>query len=306
MNHGPISFSIVIPAYNAARFIEKTLDSVRGQTYRDYQVLITNDGSTDTTEQVIAAYAARHPSFPLELSNQENKGIGGARNNGLFRAQGDFIAFLDADDYWHPEKLAKMADFLTVNPQVDVAYHDETEVRGDGTRHPLTYGDVREPAYEDLLFRGNRLSTSATVVRRELAQEVGGFSERMEFNSAEDYDFWLRLARCGARFAHVPEVLGEYHRVEGSVTQKIDYHHRNIFNVVVHHLDLLRADGNHPERFIERMFRRKKAEHLATLARVYAGAGEKRLALKVHGEAVLVDPLCWKVYLKFLRTLLTC
>lgn len=299
-------FSVVIPVYNSASFIDKALDSVRSQSCQDYEVLITNDGSTDDTEQVLREYARRYPEFPLKLATQKNKGIGGARNNGLFRATGRFIAFLDADDLWSSEKLATMASFLESHPEVDVAYHDEIEVRKGGVRHPLRYREVREPAYEDLLFRGNSLSTSATVVRRELAQRVGGFSESMEFNSAEDYEFWLRLANSRARFAHVPEILGEYHRVEGSVTQKIEYHHRNIFNVVAQHLELLRARGNYSKSFMDRMCRRKKAEHLATLARAYAGAGDKTLALKTHAEALRTDPLCLKSYTKILRTLLSC
>lgn len=300
-----VLFSVVIPAYNSEPFIHKALDSVRAQTFSDYEVVITNDGSTDGTVQAIETYAGRYPDFPVRLESQTNKGIGGARNNCIFRATGLFIAFLDADDHWHPEKLEKMAHFLARNPQVDVAYHDEIEVRGDGTRHPLSYDEVREPAYQDLLFRGNRLSTSATVVRRELARKIDGFSENLDFNSAEDYEFWLRLARAGARFAHVPEVLGEYHRVEGSITQKVEYHHRNIFNVVTHHLGLLRDDGTCSDKFLDRMGRRKKAEHLATLGRALAGAGAKGQALRTHWEAMRVDPLCWKNYTKLVRTLLS-
>lgn len=302
----PVFFSIVIPVYNSASFIAKTLDSVREQTFTDYEVLVTNDGSQDDTERMVADYVSLHPDFPLRLASQQNKGIGGARNNGVFRSTGQFIAFLDADDRWYSGKLERMALFLSTHPRIDVAYHDEIEVRRDGTRNTLAYDDVRNPAYEDLLFRGNRLSTSATAVRRELAQRIGGFSENLEFNSAEDYEFWLRLASSGACFAHVPEVLGEYHRVDGSVTQKIEYHNRNIFNVVEHHLELLNSDGKYPQRFIDSLYRRKKAEHLATLGRAYAVAGNKKLAFKAHWQAVQMDPLCWKGYTKFLRTLLKC
>lgn len=303
---GGMTFSVVIPAYNSAPFIETTLDSIRAQTWRDYEVVLTNDGSTDDTEEVIRRYAQRHPDFPLDMATQKNKGIGGARNNGVFRATAAYIAFLDADDRWHPTKLEQMAGFLALHPEVDVAWHDEIEVRGDGSRHALAYGEVRDPAYEDLLFKGNRLSTSATVVRTSMAQEVQGFSEDPAFNSAEDYEFWLRLARHGARFAHVPEVLGEYHRVEGSVTQKIEYHHRNIFNVVRHHLELVRADGTHPARFMDSLLKRKEAEHLATLARAYALSGARGLALKAHLRAMSVDPMCVKNYVKLARTLFQC
>lgn len=303
MSNNIVQYSIVIPAYNAGAFIAKTLDSVREQTLTDYEVLLTNDGSKDETEQVLADYVIRFPDFPLRLASQENRGIGGARNNGLFRASGEFIAFLDADDRWYPEKLERMAQFFSANPLVDVAYHDEIEIQRDGSRNPLVYGDVREAAYEDLLFHGNRLSTSATVVRRELAQRVGGFSDNLAYNGSEDYEFWLRLAKTGARFAHLTEVLGEYHRVEGSVTQKIGYHHRNIMNVLEHHFALLRNDGTHTAPFIDRMLRRKKAENLASMGRTFAGVGDIPEALRCLWQGCLIDPFCVMIYTKLLRTL---
>jgi len=155
MRSNDIQFSIVIPSYNSGAFIAKTLDSVRLQTYTNYEVLVTNDGSSDNTLDVVTEYAIRYPEFPLKLETQENKGIGGARNNSLFRAVGQFIAFLDADDCWLSQKLETISLFLSENPQIDVAYHDEIEIKGDGTSRTLLYSDVRLPAFDDLLIKGN-------------------------------------------------------------------------------------------------------------------------------------------------------
>lgn len=302
MTDTTVRFSVVIPAYNAGLFIDKTLDSVRKQTFTDYEVLVTDDGSTDNTAQVLKEYQQQYQGFPLKLATQENKGIGGARNNGLLRAKGEYIAFLDADDGWCPEKLERMADYLYCHDQVDVAYHDEIEIRRDGSQHLLSYSEVPTPVYEHLLFKGNRLSTSATVVRRELAQRVGGFSESKEFNSAEDYEFWLRLAWAGARFGHVAAVLGQYNRVEGSITQKNHYHYKNIGNVIKHHFELLRKAGNYAA--IDTIEKRRMAEHLATYARSLSQSGDRQDALRKHLQSIKTDPGSWKCYVKYLMTLL--
>jgi glycosyltransferase involved in cell wall biosynthesis len=296
-------FSIVIPSYNSSHLISETLDSVRRQTFRDYEVLVTNDGSTDNTEAVLEEYGRMWPDFPLKVIAQTNKGIGGARNSGVFRAIGDFIAFLDADDHWYPEKLQRVKEIIDTNYGIDIVCHDEMEVRGDGKRVRSRYGSVRNPAYEFLLFKTNSLSTSATVVKRLLAIDAGGFSEDPTFNSAEDYEFWLRLAKIGAKFEYLPEVLGEYRRVEGSITQQNEYHLRNIFNVVEHHLDQLRSEDKYLPKTIDRIHMRKKAEHLASLARVYAKTGNRWLALRTHCQAISIYPFSLKCIIKGMLTI---
>lgn len=296
-------FSIVIPAYNAAPFIAGTLDSVREQRFTDYEVLVTDDGSQDDTGQVVADYAARHPGFPLRLASQENRGIGGARNNGVFRATGEYIAFLDADDRWYPEKLSRVDRLLRSKPVMDVVYHDEVEIAADGKRQMLRNRTLRGNCFEKLLFRGNCLSTSATCVRRELAQRIGGFSENPDFNSAEDYEFWLRLAKAGARFAHLGEVLGEYHRVEGCITSRIEYNTGNIFNVIAHHVGLLAAEGTYPEEQLRKVLERRKAQNVYVLGRLLQKNGDCRAAREKFLQTASLRPFWWKTYAALILTL---
>ncbi|WP_224963352.1 glycosyltransferase family 2 protein [Geomonas subterranea] len=299
-----IKFSVVIPAYNAAPFIEKALDSVRNQSYPAFEVLITDDGSKDDTGEVVRRYAEKHPSFPVRYARQENKGIGGARNNGLFRAAGDFIAFLDADDLWYPAKLEKIAQFALQNRTLDVIYHDEVETSSDGSKRILHYHALRDPVFEHLLFVGNQLSTSATSVRRELAQSISGFSESPEFNSAEDYEFWLRLAKAGARFGHLSEVLGEYLRVEGCVTSRIEYHHGNVFNVVSHHLDQLSQEKAYPDSLLRRVYKARRGQNRFILGMEYCKLGEFKRAWNNYLEALALRPFWWKTYAALLQLLL--
>ena len=98
--HSPL-FSVVIPAYNASRFIRYTLDSVRNQTFDDFEIVVVNDGSKDDTLEIIKAYFVDFPGLNYKIIDQVNRGIGGARNSGIKKACGKFVAFLDADDSWY-------------------------------------------------------------------------------------------------------------------------------------------------------------------------------------------------------------
>lgn len=300
----PIKFSVVIPAYNAAKFIERALDSVRRQTYDNYEVFVINDGSKDNTEDVIKQYISSYPVFTIKYFNQENMGTGGARNNGLYHANGDYVAFLDADDCWYSEKLEKVKKKLIEHPEIDVLCHNEIEIRNDGKKRSLNYGRVKENAYEDLLFNGNKLSTSATVVRCKLALSIDGFSENLDFNSAEDYDFWLRLAKVGAKFGHLPEFLGEYHRVNGSLTSNIEYNSYNHLNVIKYHLDLLYQEGKYSSNYLRRIHNKCKAIVLFASGRELYFKRNFNQACIYYLNALKYRPIWWKPYAGLLQTFL--
>jgi glycosyltransferase involved in cell wall biosynthesis len=301
MGNRNIKFSVVIPAYNAAAFIADTLDSVRQQSYPPFEVLVTNDGSTDDTAAVIASYAARYPEFSLQLASQPNKGIGGARNNGILRASGDFIAFLDADDRWYPDKLEQMARFFGAHPEADVVCHYEQEIAGDGVRRNLTYASISGDPYDCLLFEGNRLSPSATVVRLTTVRAIEGFSERLDFNSAEDYEFWLRLARLGASFAHCPLVLGEYHRVVGCVTSRILYHHANVSNVIKYHFDIMERDGRYPKSILHNKRNIRLTQNIFSVGRAFYLSGDLLTARIYYCKSLMRRPFWWKSYAGLLQ-----
>ncbi len=297
-----IKFSIIIPAYNAAKFIERALDSVRKQSYGNYEVFVINDGSVDDTEQIIGQYKDKYPKFSINYFSQESKGAGGARNKGIYNANGDYIAFLDADDCWYSEKLEKVSNFLIEHPAIDVLCHDEIEIRDDGKKRLLNYGRVKENAYEDLLFNGNKLSTSATVVRRGLAQGIGGFSDN--FKNAEDYDFWLRLAKAGAKFAHLSEFLGEYYRVDGSLTSNIEDNSHNYLNVTKYHLDLLDREGKYSDSFLQNKYHKRKAMILFAAGREFYFKRNYGKAYYNYLNALKYRPYWWKPYAGLLQTFL--
>ena len=226
--------SVVIPAYNAAAFIAQTLDSVRTQTFTEHETIVVDDGSTDRTSDVVEEYFTRH-GVRGRVVRQENRGIAAARNAGMREATGTYVALLDHDDLWYPEKLdAVMAEFED-HPGADLVCHNENITR-DGrivrvSRRRLQRGN----AYEALLFGGNMLSPSATTLRREAALALGGFDERMEYLTVEDYDFWMRFSR-ERQIRFLDRVLGEYVLVERAASRRIVFHHDALERMLRDHL----------------------------------------------------------------------
>jgi glycosyltransferase involved in cell wall biosynthesis len=217
--HDPF-FSIVIPCYNGAKTLPAALDSVCSQTCKNFEVIVVNDGSTDLSRQIIESYKNR---LPLKILNQNNAGLGAARNAGILHSTGEFISFLDADDIWFDKKLECCKKLiLELNGNVDVVCHAE-EMRRDGVSlGVLKHGPYT--SYYDLLFKGNSLSPSATSVRRNILNEVGLFSLDALGHGAEDWDLWLKLAKRNARISYIKEVLGIYMLYGFNMSESPEFH----------------------------------------------------------------------------------
>ena len=204
-----VYFSVIIPAYNAGPFIVQTLDSVVNQTYSNFEIVITNDGSTDNTEEIILQYIDAHPSLQIYLFSQINKGLGNARNNGIFRARGKYLAFLDADDSWLPEKLLSVHKMLSEDENIELICHNEFMISASNRMIKKNYyGPYNE--FHDLLFNGNCLSPSAVTVKREVFDKVGVFNEDRNLHGIDDYDMWLRMSIKGVKYCYIDDFLGNY------------------------------------------------------------------------------------------------
>lgn len=200
-------FSVVIPAYNCVHFIGDALQSVLRQTWRDFEIIVIDDGSNDGTGDVVAAFTDER----VFCYRQERSGRPAcARNAGIRRARGEYIAFLDADDIWYPQKLERILKIFSADPDIGLVCNDERVTRDGYTVREKRYGPAAKDMVRQLLLQGNALSTSATVVRREWLEQVGGFCERNDYYCVEDYDLWIRLAAAGCRFYFLHEILGEY------------------------------------------------------------------------------------------------
>lgn len=228
-NTNPPFISVIMPTYNHARFIGEAIESVLNQTYSNLELIIIDNYSEDNTEQKVKSFADKRIKY-FKFSNHGI--IAASRNIGIKDSKGKYIAFLDADDKWSNEKLARVNNYIEKDTDVDLICHNEYLVRDGRVISKLIYGPFRN--YADLLFRRNCISTSATVVRRIKLFEAGLFSENMDFNGVEDYELWLRLSKiCKIEYLH--EVLGECTIHSNSITSNIVNHAKNALNVVNFH-----------------------------------------------------------------------
>jgi GT2 family glycosyltransferase len=201
--------SVVIPVFNGAATIARTLDSVLRQTLEDFELLVIDDGSTDDTARIVSAVTDPR----VRLLSFENRGLAASRNRGVRHGRGEFVAFIDADDLWAPDKLARQVEAMRRDPAVAVVYSwsdciDERDEFLDSGTRIFAAGRV----YEKLLAGNFMANGSTALVRTSAFASAGLFDEQLA--AAEDWDMWLRLA-WQFPFACVPEVHVWY-RVHGS------------------------------------------------------------------------------------------
>jgi len=203
--------SVVIPAYNSSSFLVEAIDSALDQTYPVCEIIVVDDGSTDNTTHVLREYIQQGK---IVYVHKKNGGPAAARNLGIARSKGEFIALLDADDIWLPEKLKRQMR-LFQNEHIALVYSD-MEFFGAATKYKSCFeagnpfrGDVAK-----MLINGNFIPTSSVVIRKSVFVEVGGFNEDTHFFAVEDYHLWLRVAaRYGFDFSD--SILVRY-RVHGA------------------------------------------------------------------------------------------
>jgi glycosyltransferase involved in cell wall biosynthesis len=198
------TISVIIPAYNYARYLSEAIDSVFAQTYPALEVIVVDDGSTDDTPAVLAAYGDR-----IRAIRQQNQGVSAARNTGIAAARGEYVAFLDADDLWQPAKLeAQMARF-DADPNFGLVYCGAESFDAEGqTLHVLRDGIEGRVAINMLRHEPVIAAPGSNIIApRRVAEEIGGFDTRMI--GSEDWDFSYRVAsRYAIGFAG--EVLVRY------------------------------------------------------------------------------------------------
>jgi glycosyltransferase involved in cell wall biosynthesis len=180
--------SVVIPSYNSASSVREAIQSVLDQAYTDLEIIVVDDGSTDNTECMVRSFGDR-----VSYLKQENKGASSARNSGIQKSQGSYVAFLDSDDLWLPGKLAEQIPLLEHDPEVGLVYSDWTVVSDQGVLEPSYLSNLPTASgyvFNELVQSGFIL-TSGTIVRRSCFDDVGDFDETLSI--AQDYDLWLRI-----------------------------------------------------------------------------------------------------------------
>lgn len=187
-----LEVSVVIPAYNAMRYLPQTVESILQQTFDDFEVIIINDGSTDDIETWFQA-SVNDPRF--KLISQKNQGTAGARNTGIEHSQGTFIAFLDADDLWHPRKLEEQVRMLRAHPEVGLAYTWLQYADESGTLNGrIVKSSFQGNVWEQLTAFNFVGCGSNAMIRRTCIEIVGNFDQTLD-SYVEDWDMWLRVAK---------------------------------------------------------------------------------------------------------------
>lgn len=203
--------SVVIPTHNRAELLDTALRSVFSQTYRDFEVIVVDDGSIDHTYDVVARYGDR-----VRYIYQESQGPSRARNAGILASSGSYVAFLDDDDIWYPRKLELQATVLEERLDVDVVYGAAYLVRGTARRFLFAEAPDSEVLLERLIASTWTIPAGASVVMVRMAalQRSGLFDPAVY--PYEDWELWARIALCGGRFAHVRTPMAEYRMHESN------------------------------------------------------------------------------------------
>jgi glycosyltransferase involved in cell wall biosynthesis len=285
--------SVIIPAFNAERYIRETLDSVLDQTYPEVEVIVVDDGSTDGTAECVRAYGDS-----VKYLHQKNSGgCGSPRNAGMRAATGEFFAFLDSDDVLALERLETEAEFLTRNPEVGMVFSNYRDFQGDRVHDGSHFEEcallsrrlgppatavatvLDSEASTELLLTEN-FGSSSPMIRRAAAESVGGYDEALR--ASEDYDFQYRVA---SRYpiAVIPQI-GWYKRLHsGSMSSQTP----NIFRHKILTRSRLLATERVPRR--RRILKRRLATFHAVLAYYYTGR-DNRLAWRHAMSSLQLRP----------------
>lgn len=217
--------SIIIPCYNHAHFLREALQSVQMQSFADWEVVVVNNYSEDDTIAVVESFGDSR----IRLENFHNNGvIAVSRNRGIALARGRYLAFLDSDDAWHAEKLSRCLPYF--DNGADLVSHG-LRLIGD-SEGSMYCGPRQRATYDELLDKGNCITPSATVVRKDLVESVGCFSEDPAIVTSEDYHLWLKLAKAGAHMKFTKEILGDYRIHAGNHSGAVVRHLNSVLAVV--------------------------------------------------------------------------
>ncbi|HVX12436.1 MAG TPA: glycosyltransferase [Pirellulales bacterium] len=227
--------SVVIPCYNQAEFLPLAIDSVLAQSYGSIELVVVDDGSTDNTPAVLAAYAGR-----VKAVRQINAGLAAARNAGLAVATGELVAFLDSDDVLFPDTIERHVAALTSHPEASVSYGGCVSIDNAGIElERVTAKPLPDDAFASLLA-ANRFPVHAAMVRRAAADEVGNFDSALR--ACEDWDWWIRLAAAGHRFVSTNGAWVGYRRHPASMSASYSRMLEGGLQVMAKHAQLARRD----------------------------------------------------------------
>jgi len=229
--------SVVIVAYNHAKYIEQAIESVLDQTFTNFEAIVFDDGSKDNTKEIVSSF---HDGR-IRYYYQENSGLPAkGRNAGMKLARGKYIALMDGDDFWYKGKLENSKRILDTMKDIHLVCHNEAVLYNDKILRYTSYGPYEEDMYSRLLFKGNCLHSSAVTIRREVFFEDNiRFCENRDLFAIEDYEYWLRLSKK-YKFYFLQDILGCYRVTEkGAYLNSNELNTENMLNLLERHFSQL-------------------------------------------------------------------
>jgi len=281
--------SVIIPTYNRAYLVGRAIQSVLNQTYQDFELITVDDASTDNTENLIKEFQQKDKRI-IYLKHEQNEGGSAARNTGIKVSRGKYIAFLDSDDEWFPEKLEKQVDiFKKYSLKLGAVYtgfqYVDIKSKKEIKKHiPRKRGNL----YKDLLVKNYIGSTSSLVIKRECFEKVGLFDE--ELPSCQDYDMWIRIAKK-YDFYCIKESLLKYQVHNDRISSRID-------NVVKGERIILK-------KYFEQYQKNPKlySEHCFLLGNRFCHLSEMREGRRYFFKGIFINPFSMKYYVYLIPSL---
>jgi glycosyltransferase involved in cell wall biosynthesis len=244
-----------MPNYNSSKTISKTLESIKKQSFDNYELIIVDDCSTDNSKFKIFNTIIDNKIKLISL--RKNSGPARARNIGIKKSRGQYLAFIDSDDIWYRNKLLDMYFCISSN-RADVYCHNELFKPTKGQKYVIKNGPFTKNFYYDLLTNKNCLSTSAVIVESFFVKRNKiYFNEDRSFFSVEDYDYWMRLAHNKAKFYFSNKILGIYNFNDDSISSNYHIHYYNTLNVLKYHCYKVNNFKNAKETYDKASFRYK-------------------------------------------------
>lgn len=225
--------SVVMPTYNQAELLRLAIRSVCEQTHTQWELIIIDNYSDDQTDSVVKEFEDQRIRRVLF----KNHGvIAASRNYGINISHGEWIAFLDSDDQWYPDKLSCCLKILA-SEKADMAGHGMDCLRDGEFWRTRAFQHRNNITFDELFWRGNQFMTSSVVVKKSCLEQVRGFSEEPAIITVEDYDLWLRLAQAGCKMLTISDVLGKYLWYSGSMSRKVQIHLNAELELIAKHLE---------------------------------------------------------------------
>jgi glycosyltransferase involved in cell wall biosynthesis len=280
--HAP-RVSVLIPAYNAERTLAETIESVLAQTYADFEIVVVDDGSTDGTRGLVEVFAAAQPPGRVRCITQRNGGVSSSRNTAVENARGELVAWIDADDLWRPDKLAKCVAMFDARPEIGLVHTNVERIDDAGNSLGVAHRSGRGRSgriQRELILRNVHVATSSAMVRRGLFARTGGFDLALTRIGVEDRDMWIRIAGETA-VGYLPDPLTLYRVAPGGFSRNIERMNSGRRYVIEKHCPrgrdwLLRA--------------RAYSRYHAEVADYHRQAGACGTALRHYAWALVLDP----------------